>query len=435
MIDKIISLKNHQGFMKYFKNTSWLFFEKILRMLVGLFVGIWVTRYLGPERFGLFSYAQSFVGLFATIATLGIDGIVVREIVKDESKATELIGTAFYLKLMGAVVTLLVLVIATQFTSNDRYTNLLVFIIASATIFQSFNVVDMYFQSKVLSKYVVFSNIISLFISSIVKITLILINAPLVAFAWAILFDSIVLAMGFIYFFLKYSTCEIRKIKFNKTIAISLLKDSWPLILSGVVISIYMKIDQVMIQEMLGNEAVGQYAAATRLSEIWYFIPTVVASSLFPAIVNAKRQSEELYYDRLQKLFDLVVWMAIAIALPMTFLSDMIVDILYGEQYSQAASVLMIHIWASIFVFLGVASGQWFIAENLQLLAFWRTFCGMVTNIFLNLLLITKFGIKGVAIATLVSYMIAGFMFDFASYKLRRIFFMKLNTINPRRIW
>jgi len=435
MIDKIISLKNHQGFMKYFKNTSWLFFEKILRMLVGLFVGVWVARYLGPERFGLFSYAQSFVGLFAAIATLGLDGIVVREIVKDESKATELIGTAFYLKLMGAVVTLFVLAIAIQFTSNDRYTNLLVFIIASATIFQSFNVVDMYFQSKVLSKYAVFSNIISLFISSIVKIILILINAPLVAFAWAILFDSVVLAMGFIYFFLKYSTCEIRKIKFNKTIAISLLKDSWPLILSGVVISIYMKIDQVMIQEMLGNEAVGQYAAATRLSEIWYFIPTVVASSLFPAIVNAKRQSEELYYDRLQKLFDLVTWIAIAIALPMTFLSDMIVNMLYGEQYSQAASVLMIHIWASIFVFLGVASGQWFIAENLQLLAFWRTFCGMVTNIFLNLLLITKFGIKGVAIATLVSYMIAGFMFDFASYKLRRIFFMKLNTINPRRIW
>lgn len=435
MIDKIISLKNHQGFMKYFKNTSWLFFEKILRMFVGLFIGIWVARYLGPERFGLFSYAQSFVGLFVAIATLGLDGIVVRELVKDESRTNELIGTAFYLKLIGAILTLLVLVIATQFTSNDRYTNLLVFIIASATIFQSFNVVDMYFQSKVLSKYVVFSNIISLFISSIVKITLILINAPLVAFAWAILFDSVVLAMGFIYFFLKYSTCEIKKIKFNKTIAISLLKDSWPLILSGVVISIYMKIDQVMIQEILGNEAVGQYAAATRLSEIWYFIPTILVSSLFPAVVNARKQSEELYYSRLQKLFDLVVWIAIAIALPMTFLSDIIVNMLYGEQYNQAASVLTIHIWASIFVFLGVASGQWFIAENLQLLAFWRTFCGMVTNIFLNLLLITKFGIKGVAIATLVSYMIAGFMFDFASYKLRRIFFMKLNTINPRRIW
>ncbi|WP_103560202.1 flippase [Campylobacter concisus] len=421
--------------MKYFKNTSWLFFEKMLRMFVGLFVGIWVTRYLGPERFGLFSYAQSFVGLFVVIATLGLDGIVVRELVKDESRTNDLIGTAFYLKLIGAILTLLVLVIATQFTSNDRYTNLLVFIIASATIFQSFNVVDMYFQSKVLSKYVVFSNIISLFISSIVKITLILINAPLVAFAWAILFDSIVLALGFIYFFLKYSISEIKKIKFNKTIAISLLKDSWPLILSGVVISIYMKIDQVMIQDMLGSEAVGQYAAATRLSEIWYFIPTILVSSLFPAIVNARKQSEELYYSRLQKLFDLVVWIAIVIALPMTFLSDMIVDILYGKQYSQAASVLMIHIWASIFVFLGVISSNWYINENLQLLAFLRAFYGMISNIFLNLLLITKYGIQGAAIATLISYMIVDFICDVVNCYSRRIFFMKLNTINPMRIW
>jgi polysaccharide biosynthesis protein len=196
-----------------------------------------------------------------------------------------------------------------------------------------------------------------------------------------------------------------------------------------------MKIDQVMIQDMLGSEAVGQYAAATRLSEIWYFIPTILVSSLFPAIVNARKQSEELYYSRLQKLFDLVVWIAIVIALPMTFLSDMIVDILYGKQYSQAASVLMIHIWASIFVFLGVISSNWYINENLQLLAFLRAFYGMISNIFLNLLLITKYGIQGAAIATLISYMIVDFICDVVNCYSRRIFFMKLNTINPMRIW
>ena len=136
--------------MKYFRNSSWLFGEKILRMVVGLFVGIWVARYLGPEQFGLFSYAQSFVGLFAAIATLGLDGIVIRELVKDDTRRDEIISTAFWLKLMGAFGVLIVLAIAVNFTSNDSYTNSLVFIIASATIFQSFNVVDMYFQSKVL---------------------------------------------------------------------------------------------------------------------------------------------------------------------------------------------------------------------------------------------------------------------------------------------
>lgn len=299
MLTKIKQLKNHQGFTKYFINISWLFGEKVLRMVVGLFVGIWIIRYLGPEQFGLLSYAQAFVGLFVTIATLGLDSIVVREIVKNESRVSEFIGTAFYLKIIGAFLVLLLLVIAINFTSDNNQTNTLVFIIASATIFQSFNVVDMYFQAKVLNKYVAYINIISLFISSTVKITLVLNEAPLIDFAWVVLFDSFVLAYGFVYFLVKKSTLKIKKLVFKKEVAISLLKDSWPLILSGIVISIYMKIDQVMIKEMLNAEAVGQYAAAVRLSEAWYFIPMVIIPSLFPAIINAKKISEELYYTRI----------------------------------------------------------------------------------------------------------------------------------------
>lgn len=446
MIKKLKSIQNHQGYMKYFKNTAWLLGEKILRMVVGLFVGIWVARYLGPQQFGLFSYAQSFVGLFTAIATLGLDGIVVRELVKDETRRDELIGSAFWLKLMGAFGVLIILAIAVNFTSSDAYTNALVFIIASATVFQSFNVIDFYFQSKVLSRYVVFANIISLFISSLIKIVLILNEAPLIAFAWVILFDSFILALGYIYFYIRSRHCEqseaihqntviaskakqsILNSTFNKATAVSLLKDSWPLILSGIVVSIYMKIDQVMIMEMMDAEAVGQYAAAVRLSEAWYFIPIVIASSLFPAIINAKKQSEELYYARLQKLYDLMVWIAIAIALPMTFLSDWLVNLLYGEQYNQAGSVLMIHIWAGIFVFLGVASGKWFMAENLQMLSFWRTFYGMVLNVILNFVFIPKYGIQGAAIATLVSQVVAAYLSDLFSKKTKRMFYMKTNS-------
>ena len=203
MITKFKSLLKHKGFIKYFKNTSWVLIEKIIRFTVGLFVGVWVARYLGPERFGLFSYAQSFVGLFTVIASLGLNGIVVRELVKNNNLNDEIIGTAFWLKLIAAFGVLLILAVAINFTSNDTYTNILIFIIASATIFQSFNVVDFYFQSKVMSKFVVYANIISLFLSSIVKIALILNEAPLLAFAWVILFDSFILACGFIYFYIK----------------------------------------------------------------------------------------------------------------------------------------------------------------------------------------------------------------------------------------
>lgn len=415
--------------MKYFCNTSWLFAEKILRMLVGLLVGIWVARYLGPEQFGLFSYVQSFVGLFATIATLGLDGIVVREIVNDAVKAQVVLTTAFWLKLVAAFFVLLLLAIAVHLTSNDDSTNTLVFIIASATFFQAFNVVDFYFQAKVMSKYVVFANVLSLFFSSTIKIALILNEAPLVAFAWVVLFDSIILAIGYIYFYLQYSTFRQIKMTWDMPTAKNLLKDSWPLILSGIVISIYMKIDQVMIQEMLGSEAVGQYAAAVRISEAWYFIPVVVTSSLFPAIVNAKKMSEELYYERLQKLYNFMVLIAVVIALPMTFLSDWVINLLYGSQYLQAGSVLMIHIWSGVFVFLGVASAQWLISENFVYIAFFRNLVGSIGNVLLNILLIPKLGIQGAAIATLIAWMLSSFLFDFILPKTRTMFRMKMQAL------
>ena len=396
-------------------------------MGISLFVGIWVARYLGPDRYGLLSYAQSFVGLFTAIAALGLDGIVVRELVKYPEREGELIGTAFFLKLFGAILTLMVLFVAIHFTSNDRYTNILIFIIASATIFQSFNVIDMYFQAKVMSKYAVLANMISLFVSSLVKIVLMLNNAPLIDFACVVLFDSVVLACGYLYFYIKNSSIfRIQYLKFNKLTAISLLRDSWLLILSGMVVAVYMRIDQVMIKEMMGNKAVGNYAAAVRLSKAWYFIPMVISSSLFPAIINAKKVSEKLYYERLQKLYDLMVWMAITIALPMTFLSDWVVNLLYGGQYSQAGGVLKIHIWAGVFVFLGVASGKWLLNENLQIFSTINTTIGAIVNISLNYILIKHIWIVGAAWATFISYFIAAYL-CLAFWEKTRVNFINLS--------
>ena len=429
MINKIKFFLAQKNFMKYFKNTSWLFGEKILRMIVALFVGVWVARYLGPEKFGLFSYAQSFVALFTVVANLGLDNLVIRELVKDESRAETLLGTSFFLKIFGAFSMLFLLVFALQLIPNDFYTKALIFIIASASIFRSFNVVDFYFQSKVMSKYIVYASVISLFFSSIVKITLIISNAGLEAFVWLVLFDSIVLAIGYLYYFFKHSDFKFQKLIFSKSTAILLLKDSWPLILNGIVISIYMKIDQVMIKQLLGNEEVGQYSAALRISEAWYFIPMVIASSLFPAIINAKKHSEELYYKRIQRLYNLMVWIAIAIAVPVTFLSDVIIDLLYGGQYNQAGGVLLIHIWSGIFVFLGVANSKWLLTENLTKISMYNAAIGAIINVILNIILIKRIGIVGAAWASLASYSFSAYFLLFFWKKTQKNFFLLTKSL------
>jgi O-antigen/teichoic acid export membrane protein len=421
VIARLQAFKSKQGIIKYLKNTSWLFGEKVLRITVGLFIGIWVARYLGPEQFGLFSYAQSFVGLFSAIATLGLNQIVVRELVRDENRKYELIGTAFWLIVMGAVATLVILAIAVNFTSNDQYTNLLIFIIASSTIFQSFNVIDFYFQSKVISKYVVYANTLSLFISSIAKIVLIINEASLIYFAWVVLFDSFILAMGFIYYFLKKnSKFKVKYMKFRKNTALGLLKDSWPLILSGVAVMVYMRIDQIMLKEMLDNNAVGIYASAIRLSEAWYFIPTVILTSLFPAIIKAKQRSEKLYNDRIQKLYGLLVWMAIIMSIIITFIGKPIILLLFGEPYSEASSVLTIHIWASIFVVAALLRGKWFVAENLTKYSLYTVLVGMTLNIILNYFLIKEYGVNGAAYATLFARVLSLYIIAIFFVEIRK---------------
>lgn len=428
MISKIKALKNHQGFMKYFKNTSWLFAEKILRMTVGLLVGIWVARYLGPEQFGLLSYAQSFVGLFSIIATLGLNSIVVRELVKNNIDKNILIGTSFFMMLGAAFFVILLLVIAVIFTSNDTFTNILIFIIASATIFQSFNVIDFYFQSRVMSKYIVYSNVISLFISSLIKIILILNEAPLIYFALTVLFDTIVLALGFIYFYKKHDE-NLKSWKFDKNIAISLLKDSSPLIIAGVINSIYMKVDQVMIKEILGVTEVGYYSAAVKLSEAWFAIGVIICNSLFPAIVNAKKVSEKLYYERIQKLFLFLVIISYTLSMVVYFLSDWIILFLYGREFAESSSILSIHIFSAIFVYLGVSSGRWLIAENKTILNLYRNIFGMIVNIVLNIVFIPKFGITGAAIASLIAYVCAFYIIDFFQKETRYIFYLKSKSL------
>lgn len=436
MVSKLKFLQKNEGFMKYLKNMSWLFLEKLLRVVVGLFIGVWIARYLGPENFGIFSYAQSFVGLFVAFASLGIDSIIVREIVKNEILREKLLNTAFWIKIMGSIIVVVSILITINFTTNTTFTNLIIFIMTSSTIFQSFNVINLHFQSKVQSKYIVYSNIIFLFISSILKIVLIINDANVVAFAWMVVVDSILQSVFIIYFYIKCNNkiTSIIQLNFDFPYAKNILRDSWPLILTTLAISVYMQMDQIMIHNMLGSYEVGQYTAALRISEGFYFIPAIIVGSLFPAIVNSKELSSTIYYSRLQKLYDLMVFLALLIILPMTFLSDYVIDLLYGKEYSQSATVLLIHIWTSVFVFLGVAFSMVLASENKTLKSFYRTLFGAVANVILNYILIPKYGINGAAIATLISQIMANYVYDFFDKDLHEHLKMKTKSFFPIHI-
>jgi O-antigen/teichoic acid export membrane protein len=224
---------------------------------------------------------------------------------------------------------------------------------------------------------------------------------------------------------------SMREWRYEGRVARELLHQSWPLLLSGMAVMIYMRIDQIMIGEMLGDKDVGLFSAAVKIGEVWYFVPMAIASSLFPTIVESKKLGEPIYYARLQKFITIMTWMAISMAVVVTLAGDLIVDLLFGAAYTASATVLAIHIWAGVFVALGVASSGWFIVEGLQKLSFYRTLCGCITNVTLNLFLIPRYGIDGAAAATVASQGCAAFFFDLFNGKTRPIFWMKVRALNP----
>ncbi|WP_198666600.1 flippase [Marinomonas shanghaiensis] len=412
MLAKVLALRHHQGFLKYLKNTSWMMAEQFLRILAGLFVGIWVARYLGPEQFGLFSYALAFTAIFAGIAKLGLDGIMVRQLINEPEKRDVYLGTAFWLKVIGAFVVMGLMALIVPFTSNDATTNLFIFIIATGLVFQSFEVVEFYFQSQVLAKIISICKVIQLVISSCIKIYLVISQSDLVWFVVVTAFDTLSIAISYFFAYRIRKNPSFYK-RFDLNIAKQLLKDSWPLMFSAIVVMIYMRIDQIMIKEMLGEYEVGIYSAAVRLSEALYFIPVLISASLFPAIINAKKISNDLYKLRMQRFYTLMIWLAILISLPLTFLSDWFVFVLFGEEFTQSSNILKIHVWASVFVFLTVVSGKFLTNEGKTQKVFFRNFAGMCSNVLLNLYLIPDYGGEGAAFATLLSWFIAGYLYDF----------------------
>lgn len=428
-------IEHRPNLLKIVDNIGWLFLDKILRMGVGLLVGVWVARYLGPEQFGLFNYATAFVSLFSAIAVLGLQGIVVRDIVRNPACKEETLGTAAVLQLIGGLLAY-ALILGTIYwlRPDDTLAMVLVAILGSTMLFKASEVAVYWFESQVQSKYTVWIQNGAFLVFAAIKVALILNHATLIAFAWATMAEALAVAL-LMAVVLGLCGPKLRQLRATLARAKVLLKDSWPLLLSGITITIYVKIDQIMLGQMVGDQAVGIYSAAVRISEVWYFIPVTVVASLFPAILETKQRSEAAYYARLQKLYDLMVWISVSVALPMTFLATPLVRLMYGDAYAEAGTVLAIHIWAAIFVSLGVASGKWFLIENRQIDKLNRSIAGAVLNIVLNLLLIPQHGVIGAAIATVISYAMADVIMDSIQSETRKTFNMKVKALNILRGW
>jgi len=424
------SISHRHNLVKIVENTGWLLFDRILRMGIGLVVVIWMARYLGPVNFGLLNFVVALNGLFMAISMLGMKEIVVRDVVVDPDEAWLTLGTTAMLQLIGGVIAYSALLTTIYvMRPEDVLARSLAVILGAVLMLKFCETVAYWFEAQVQSKYTVWVQNGAFLLFALIKILLILQQAPLIAFAWAMLLEAVLVAI-LLLIMMGLKGIPLTRIKVSMTRARTLLMDSWPLIISAIAVTLYMKIDQIMLGQIVSEEAVGIYSAAVRISEIWYFIPMAIAASVFPAFLETKKRNENLYNARLQKLFDLMVFISVSLALPMTFLATPIVELLYGASYVGSGSVLALHIWASVFVFLGVASSQWFVAENRQILQMQRTVLGAIVNVSLNFWLIPIYGTTGAAVATVISYAVATLFADLLARETRHLFVMKVSSLS-----
>ena len=428
----LLQLKSHSKLRAIAGNTAWLVGDRILRMVGGLLVGVWVARYLGSEQYGLFNYALAFVSLLTPIVTLGLDNVVIRYLVKENSHRDEILGTTLVLKLAGGIVSVLLAVIIIFGLEKDTtLTVWLVAILAMTGVFQAADTIDLWFQSQIRSKYSVIARNAAYLLSTVFKVVLILTKASLLAFAWATLAEIVIGAIGLVVIYQTQEAVKFTNWKWSFSTAKRLIRESLPLIFSGFAILIFMKVDQIMLGQMIGDSEVGIYSAAVRISELWYFIPATIVSSVTPAIYAAKEKSEQHYYKRITQLIRLLAYTSLVIAIPMTFLSKNIVLIMFGSEYVAAGSILAVHIWASIFVFMGLATSPWFIAEGLNHLSLGKTLLGAIINIVLNFLLIPQYGGMGAAYATIISQAVAAFLANALDRRTRKLFKIQVRSLLP----
>ena len=431
LIDKILSkLGASETKIKVFRNLYWAVLGKVVTLLGGLFVGILVARYLGPEQYGLMSYVISYVSLFQIFASFGMEGIEVREMSKDGVDVNLILGTVFRIKLILAIITVILVIGTALIFETSSFTIFMIVIYSFSIILNRFSVIRSYFTAIVWNEYIVKTEISRTILGAIIKIILLLCKAPLWTFVVASVFDIVLLSVGYI---LAYQTkiAPMSLWKYDRNIAKYFFKQSFPLMLSGAAVVIYQRIDQVMIGNMIDKEAVGQFSVATRFVEVLIFVPTIIAQTITPVLVKLWNQSDKnLYKQRVQLFMNVTIWGCLLLAFFVFIFSDKLIIYTFGREYIPAIALLQVMVFKTFGIALAATSGQIIVIEELQKYAVIRNILGCFTCIGLNLLMIPILGVIGAAYVSIIATIVSGCLSHLFIPQYRSLFYMQIKAIS-----
>ena len=393
---------------KALKNSNWLMLEKLITMPVALLVNVVLARVLGVEDLGTYSYLLSLVFLVSPLTAMGLSSLVTRELVNFPDNQNLILGASWLGRIAGAAIGA-VLLVGYAWAFESAMLQHWIFWLALAQLFSSLSLLDFWFQSRVEAKFSAFARLINLLAFAALKLIFAWQGATLSVFVMLYALEVAFAGLLFLFFYY-YRGGRIKAWNLDVAETQRLLKQSYWLILSGFAAVIYLKVDMVMLKQLSGASEVGIYAVASRLSEVWYFIPTALVASFFPMLLAAKKTSSVDYQAKLQKLNDGLFLLATGVVIVVWLLGDWVINLLYGAAFAPAAQVLTIHIFAGVFIFMRALLSKWLIAEHLLKYSLVTQGVGALVNVAINWVFIPGYGAVGAAWATLFSYAFASYV-------------------------
>jgi O-antigen/teichoic acid export membrane protein len=390
---------------KVIKNSSWIIGERILQMLISLIISMLIARYLGPTNYGILTYTSSFIALFATLCQLGLENVIIKQLVENPGQEGYVLGTGIAMRLLASIISIFAIQMLIIVLNDNNELILLVAALQSISlIFRSFDLIDYWYQSKLQSKYVSIIKIIAYSVVSVYKVILLILGKTVEWFAFSNSLEVIVIGLLLMHL---YSKTGGKKFNLSLRIARDLLAESKHFIIAGIISMVYSQLDKIMIGNILDIKSVGLYSVAITLCSLWSFIPSALIQSARPIIMESKIKDELTYLKRLKQLYAVIIWIGFLYAAFITIFGRYLVTILYGSEYIGAVPALVIVVWYSSFSLIGSARGIWMICEGLSKYISMIFLVGAICNIVLNVLLIPLWGIEGAATAALVTQIIS----------------------------
>lgn len=398
-------------------SLGWLALDRGWRIALNLCVLGVVARHLGPELFGQLNYAASLAALFAIVASGGLEGVVIRELLARPGETPVLLGTATGLRCLGGLAALLLAGLTGWSHGGDRELAVLALLVAAGFLPQALEVTDLWFQKEMQSHRTALARGVAAVAGAGIKLGLVAAQAPLAWFAAALGLDFALAAVALAWLWWRGGG-QPAEWRFCRLTARRLLIEAMPLVGAGLLVAVYLRVEQVMVREFLGDAAAGVYFAAARLAEQWAAMPGLIITAVYPVLAQGQAEAAG-QEQRMQRLFDALTLLGLLLATGVTLLGPWLIPLLFGAKYQAAVPVLLVLAWTAPVIFSGAARAQWLLLTGHTVYHIPSALLGIAVNVAVGLWALPRFGPVGAAAGALVGYVGSAFVTSWLFLPLR----------------